>query len=243
MPTIVTLTGTAVAASTLIDRAMRLISQISPGVTPTTDEYTTGLEALNVMLDSWRNEKLMCYAMQDENFTLVAGQQSYTVGSGGDFNTNRPVRIEQAYVVDNAGVSYDVTILTPQEYAAIGLKTSQATYPTYLYYAPDLQTGHIWVYPVPSAAYAMHCLTWTPMQAFATKDETAYFAPGWRRALAYNLAIELAPEYEKDPSPLVMKIANESKAWVKRVNHVPIKMYTELGALINPTHSNILTNA
>lgn len=240
---IVTLTGTAVAASSLIDRAMRLISQISPGVTSTTDEYATGLEALNVMLDSWRNERLMCYALQDETFDLVVGQSSYTVGSGGDFNTNRPVRIEQAYVVDSSNVSYDVTILTAEEYATIGLKNSAATFPTYLYYAPDMQSGHVWVYPVPQAAYEMHCLTWTPMQSFTTKDTTAYLAPGWQRAIAYNLALEIAPEFEKQPSPLVMKIATESKAWVKRVNMQPLKMYSEIPALINPTHSNILTNA
>lgn len=211
---------------------MRLISQISPGVTSTTDEYATGLEALNAMLDSWRNEHLMCYATQDESFDLVANQRSYTIGSGGDFNTNRPVRIDGAYIQEG-GYSYGMFQLNPDEYAAIQAKTAASDWPTHFYYAPDMQSGHVWVYPVPSAAYEIHLLTWTPMQSFATKDETAYLAPGWQRALAYNLAIEISPEFEKQPSPLVMKIASEAKAWVKRVNQTPLKMYTELPLLVN----------
>lgn len=227
----------------MIDRAMRLIAQISPGVTSTTSEYATGLEALNAMLDSWRNERLMVWSILDEPLTLVSGQSSYTVGSGGDLNTNRPVRIESAYLVDSGNVSYQVNILNAEEYAAIALKSSTSTLPNYIYYDPDMASGHLWVYPVPSAAYTLHVLTWTPMQSFTTKETTAYLAPGWERCIAYNLAIEIAPEFEKQPSPLVMKIAQEAKSQIKRINMTPVKMYTELAALINPRHSNILTNA
>lgn len=243
MTTIVTLSGTAVAASTMISRAMRLISQISPGVPPTTDEYASGLEALNSMLDSWRNEELMCIARLDEPLTYVPGQTSYTVGLGGDLNTNRPVRIDAAYLVDNGGVSYDVTILSAEEFISIGLKSSTSTLPNYLYYSPDMPLGNLWPYPVPAAAYTLHILTWTPHMSYTTTGTTAFLAPGWEEAIVYNLAIRLAPEFEKDPSSSVINIAMTSKAYIKRINSRPVKIYNELAALINNHHSNILTNA
>lgn len=237
-----TLTGTAVTAATLIERAMRLISQISPGVSPTADEYTTGLEALNAMLDSWRNEGLMCYAVQDESLTLTPNDGSYTIGESGNLNTNRPTEILAAYIVDSGNVSYDVNILTAEEYAAIGLKASTSTLPNNLYYAPDVPLGNLYLWPVPTAAYTLHILTPTPMGSFALTSTTMYLAPGWREAIASNLAITIAPEFEREASPTVMRMAQQSKAYIKRVNNRPVKMYTELDGLINPYRSNILTN-
>lgn len=243
MPIIVTLSATSVAASTMIDRAMRLIGQISPGVSPTTDEYAVCLEALNDMLDSWRNERLMCYATQDESLTLVSGQASYTIGSAGDLNTNRPTIITYAYLVDNAGVSYDVNILNDKEYAAIGLKASTSTLPNNIYYAPHNPLGNLWVYPVPISAFTLHVLTPTPVMTYTTTATAAILPPGWREAIATNLAVYIAPEFETEASRTVMKMAADSKAYIKRVNNRPVKIYSDLAALVNPLRANILTNA
>lgn len=240
---IATLSATLVAASTMIDRAMRLIGQISPGVSPTTDEYAVCLEALNAMLDSWRNERLMCYTMLDESLTLVPSQASYTIGATGNLDTNRPTIITAAYLVDSANVSYDVNILNYKEYVAIGLKASTSTLPNNIYYSPDVPLGTLWVYPVPTSAFTMHILTPTPMMAYALTSTTAILAPGWQEAIATNLAVYIAPEFETEASRTVMKMAADSKAYIKRVNNRPVKIYSDLAALVNPLRANILTNA
>lgn len=231
MTTIVTLSGTAVAASTLISRAMRLIEQLSPGVSPTTDEYAVCLEALNAMLDSWRNEKLMCVATLDENFEMVAGQSSYTVGPAGDLNTNRPVRIDDAYIV-TGGYSYPLKQLTATEYADITAKANTSDWPMYFYYAPDMPLGNIWVWPVPSSETTMHVLTWTPQMAYTLISTTAYLAPGWEEAIATNLAVTIAPEFHTQPSQTVMLMAQRAKANIKRINMTPIKLRTDLPQLM-----------
>lgn len=238
-----TLTGTAVAGSVLIDRAMRLIEQISPGVSPTTEEYTTCLEAMNAMLDGWRNEGLMSNAVQDESLVLTANDGTYTIGDSGNFNTSRPTKILGAYIVDSANSSYWMTMLNYDEYAAISLKASTSTYPDHLYYAPDVPLGTIYLWPVPTLAYTLHILTPTPMMAFATTATTAYLQPGWRDAIAYNLAVRIAPEFEREASPTVMQMASISKAGIKRANSIPLKIKSDLGALLSPRHMNILTNA
>ena len=78
----------------LVKRSMRLIGALEGGGTPTADEQTDGIAALNSMLDAWSIQGLNVYQVQDEAFTWASGQVSQTIGSGGDFSTARPAQIE-----------------------------------------------------------------------------------------------------------------------------------------------------
>jgi hypothetical protein len=237
MTTIVTLSGTPIAASTIIDRALRIIEQISPGVLPTTDEYAAALVALNGLLDAWRNERLMCLATQDEPLTLVSGQPSYTVGFGGDLNTNRPVRIDRAYVIYQ-GVSFPVDIYTDAQFAAIPYKTQDGPFPTILYYAADMDSGHLWPWPVCNTTdVELHVVTWTSMISFATTATTAALAPGWQDALTFALAVMLAPEYQFPVTQDLREMAKNAKKGIQTVNSVtPISTFD--GSLIGARYRN-----
>ena len=46
--------------------------------------------------------------------------------------------------------------------------------------------------------------------------------PGYERAIKFNLAEELAPEYGTELLPGAIKIANESKKNVIRINSQPV---------------------
>ena len=213
--------GTLIPASQIINRAMRLLAQISPGVLPTTDEYAVGLESLNGMMDAWRNEGLTSITYKDEPFALVPGQASYTIGTTGNFATDRPVKIERAYLVDSNGVSTPIFEMNSDEYASIIVKAQQSSLPYRFYYAASMPNGTIWPWPVPNAAYTMHLITWTPVASFATISTSIAFPPGWEDALAANLAIRVAPEFEQDPTPAVFKMAAETKAGLMRANNKP----------------------
>jgi hypothetical protein len=39
---------------------------------------------------------------------------------------------------------------------------------------------------------------------------------GWERALIYNLALELAPEYSQKPDAYIVKIANDSLGAIRQ---------------------------
>ena len=64
------------------------------------------LRRLNIMFDSWSAQKINVYANTLENFPLIVGANPYTIGVGGNFNTVRPVRIENAYLLDASGGKY-----------------------------------------------------------------------------------------------------------------------------------------
>jgi hypothetical protein len=80
-------------ANDLITRAFRKGRVIGKDEVPAPDEAADALVDLNDMLDEWWIDKLAVFHINVEQFALVAGQQSYTMGAGGNFNTTRPVKV------------------------------------------------------------------------------------------------------------------------------------------------------
>lgn len=227
------------SAQTIIDRALRLIGAIASGESPTTAESNDGLISLNAMISSWQTEKLNVFSYLDTAFTMSASDNSYTVGPGGNFSlTPRPPKLEQVFV-RNANIDYQVELIDYEKWFAIPDKTSSSGIPIYAYYDPTLSTGTLLLWPVPNAAYSLHIITWTSLSELTALSTTITLPQGYERALAYNLAVEVASEYEKQVPNSVMQIAMESKAAIKRMNQRPMLAYTELGYLIRGQRSNI----
>lgn len=227
---------------TIIQRSLRLLEQIGSGEEPTDDEYADALVVMNELIDSWRNEKLMSFAMREETITLSAGDSSYTLGGPGDSGTDRPVSIERAWIVDG-GNSYEVRPMNEADYAAIPAKTTQSSWPDRFLYRPTMSNGTLIVYPVPDATRTLKILARVVTSAFTAITTATNLPPGWDRALAYNLAIELAPEYGVPVPPSVLKGAAESLASIKRANRYaqPTHVATELGAMFAGGRGNILS--
>lgn len=227
----------------VIARSMRLLGQIGSGEAPTTDEYSDGLTALNAMLDSWRNDRLMCFAMQTLTLTLANGDDTYTIGTSGDVNTTRPVEIYSAYIVAS-NITYPVRIINEAEYAAIPAKADTADWPDKLLFRPTVASSlaTVIVHPVPNATRTMKLVARVPVTAFSATSDTVTLPPGWEEAMAANLAIRLAPEFETQPSPAVIQMAKEALAGIKRTNSAaqPKRLYTEL-ALLAGTQSHSIT--
>ena len=222
----------------IIDRAYRLLGQLNLGESADTNESANLLTALNAMLDSWRNERLMCYAVQDQTIPLVSTNATRTVGPSGDLITTRPITIEGAYIV-YSNVSVPVRVIEYDEWAAIPAKTTTSTYPGFLYYQPTMPDGTINLWPIPSGSSTLHILTWTPVLSFASVGLTVTLPPGWEDALAANLAIYIAPEIPVDPRPTVIGMARNTKSMIKKANVRVIKATSELATLLNRSHSNI----
>lgn len=207
-------------AHDLIRGAMRLIGAVDPGEELTASEASDGLEMLNEMLESWSNESLSVYQILQENFALSSGTASYTIGSGGTFNTTRPLDVLSGFIRDS-GTDYPLRILTREEYNQIQVKTTQYQ-PEYLYYEPSVATGRIYLYGVPAKAYAvtdgLYIDSRKQLQSFTALTTSIVLPVGYKRAIRYNLALEIAPEYNRPVPEAVVAIARESKANLKRLN-------------------------
>jgi hypothetical protein len=207
----------------LVTAALRLLGVVAPGESLAASEATDGLSSINRMLSSWSTEGLLIYAVTREEFSLVAGTQSYTMGTGATFSTTRPVKINRAMieVQSSPTVEYELRILTPEEWAFIPAKDQSSDIPTSLYPEGTYPNETLNLYPKPSAAHKLVLYSQKPLTQISTLDTSISLPPGYEEALVYNGAIRLAPEYGRMLSTEVVAIAGESKSNLKRQNHRP----------------------
>ena len=186
----------------IIKRALRKC-----GIRDVTDttKLTEAMNALNDMLESW--EGILHYAPTEESFTLTAGTESYTIGSGGDFDTVRPIELLSAFIRDSSGVDYPVDVtLTKQEYDDIADKDA-SNRPDKLYYAPENPLGKIYFNYAPSSAETFHLASFKPYTAYTATTDTINEPTSYEKAMVFNLAVDLAPEYNITLNPTVVQQA------------------------------------
>ena len=228
-------------AQTLINRAMRLIGALEAGETPTADETTDVLYALNSMLESWRLERLMVYVITDVTHTLTPNDGVYTIGPTQNINVTRPIKISLATVTDS-DVDVPLIIADKQAWENIFDANTVSTYPEVLYYEATYPNATINLWPIPSKANVLTLSLWGVLDGFATAATTVSLPPGYERALAYNLAVEIAPEFQLPVPEAVVGLALNSKASIKRVNSPLIVSQIESASMSGGRY-NVFTDA
>lgn len=209
----------------IIKDAMLNIGVIAIEETPSNAEAEQGLRALNLLIDTWQNESLMIYDIQPRVFPFVAGQQSYTIGTGGNFNTPRPIRIVDAYARDAQGNDYKLEIISQENYADIITKYTSSPLPTCVYYDSNYPLSSLFYWPVPSsAAYSAVLWCWVPITSFTSVATNISLPPGYERVMSYNLAMELAPKFGVAVSADIARLAMSSKAQIQTTNYVVNEM-------------------
>jgi hypothetical protein len=226
----------------LVRAAMRLIQVSAVDTDLTASELQDGIESLNRMIDSWSADELTLYQVIREAFPLVSGQNPYSMGYGGDFNTSRPMKIVDAYLTLNNGsipVDYPMQVLGYDDYNAIRLKTLSTNFPNYLYVQPSFPLSQIYIYPVFSPndpatigpAY-ITLTSWKPFDLIV--DPTAYISlpPGYWEALVFNLAVRIAEEYQFQLRETTVQLAVSAMKRIKRLNQRTVTLQTDV-ALMN----------
>ena len=231
MSIVVGLSGQAITVVDIITAALRLLQVKSPDVDLTADEIHDGLEALNMMVDGWSNESLMIHHISKETFQTTDNTQSYTLGYGAVWNTDRPINVE-AMTVSISGTDWPVKQLAYDDYASIRLKSLHSNFPRFFYVDEGVQFSTVYIYPVPAnPAPTVTLYMRKALETFINPTEVIILPRGYLRALKYNLACELAPEYQTNAGEAVIKAAMTSKADLKRNNHRMITLQTDLTAL------------
>ena len=204
-------------ANELIKASLRAINAIDPNETPKNYLMTLGLEAMNIMLDSWAADGLMVYFETFEDFSLTGGDYDLSIGNAGgeDLSTARPTRVTNAYTT-GSGVNVPMRIISKGKYRALILPEIQSV-PIYLYYNSDYPSGMIYLYPSPQGGLTLY-LSSLKQSTDAVAGTDVDFPPEYSAPIKWNLAEELSTEHGKNVSPIVSSRAITTKRTVQNLN-------------------------
>lgn len=206
-------------ALSYIEAAMGGLGLLRAGETVAAEDAALGLLRLNLLLDAWENEGLFGYATTNNVFTLPASATSRTIGAAQQINMVRPLRLLSGSFSRLSGIDYPLEPVTEGEYNAISLKSSyQLIAPAVCFYDGGVPTGIVYFWPAPASAVEVHLITPTAKTTAANTTTDLVHPPGYQRAIARQLALEIASDFGVEPSVSLRRDAANSKRAINRTN-------------------------
>lgn len=206
----------------LVNESLTLIGRLGPGRIAGPSESAVVLAMANLMLDSWSIKRLTVYTVTATTHALAAGQEYYTIGTGGTWNTARPTVIASAdivAVVEGSLAYFPLEIIGQTEFAALETYADTSIIPKKLYNDGGFPLSSIWLYPIPSTNTTIDLYTWTPLTQFVNLTDTiSSFPPGYGRAVVQALALEIAPAFGLPVSDALISSATAAKEAIESVN-------------------------
>lgn len=238
----------------IISRSYRMLGVLGQG-NPTPNPYQSqvAITVLNNLLLSWSRKRLVIPARQWFTFQLTSGKQNYTMGVKTatvtpDFCTDteasnqvvyRPTQIEQAGVIlpnSPPGQPFELpmAVWTDAQWAVESLKklTGTQIFPMAVWPSGGYPLQTLWMWPVPMAPASVSLYCTQPLAQVignAALIADLDLPDGYEDALAFNLAVNLAPECNKEPSEVVAKRAVETLQDIKNSNLQPIFLRCDSG--------------
>ena len=116
-------------ANDIIQRALRRLGVHAPGESVSGAVAADAFEDLNDMLESWALEGLLVVGSVLENFALTSGTAEYTYGSGGDFDSERPIRLRDGCYVRSGTTDRALNIVPLDVYLRQSNKSDSGSWP------------------------------------------------------------------------------------------------------------------
>jgi len=212
----------------LIQSSLRKLGVYASGEYPTADEVSDALNQINRMLHSWSVEANGIYTQKYESFSLTGGTQDYTYGSGGDFDSARPIRIFNCIFQDN-GNNYNIIETTRANWMGIDRFNLQS-YPRMFLYEPEFPKAKIKFWPVPDDSYTVIFYAVKPLAQYDNNSNDLKLPPEYEEAIEWNLAARLAPEYVGEATRTIMSAAQDTLNKLRTFHAQPVpQIKTNIG--------------
>lgn len=212
------------SAATIGKGALSLIGVLGESETPSTAMASDAWRRLNMMLGSWALQPRTLLITEREVFSMTAGKGSpsnpYTIGPGGDLNTERPIAIAAAATLltsSTPNVETPIAVYTDAQYGGVPIKALSNGLIAGVWYQPTSPLGKVYTYPVvDTVTNDLVLYLRKPLAAFAALTTEYDLPPGADEALEYNLAVRLCAPYSVAVPPDVSALARSSLAVLKR---------------------------
>lgn len=208
----------------LLSSAARLAGILASGAQLDGNMPSEMLTIAQDMIDDWIADGLKVFTVQINTFPLQINKQTYTLGTGGDFNITRPAKISRAGMLLTGSnpvqpPEIPISVLDDDGWANIRVKNVTGNYPLNVYPDYAFPLMNLYFYQIPGLACSVVLYSWQPLSTFPDLNTTdVTFPPSYARALKYNLAVAFMAEYKLPPDPLVLGIAQEALSMLKEVN-------------------------
>lgn len=214
----------------IIKSAMRLAGVLASGESLDAAEQQDALMIANQMLDSWNAERLMAFSITIGEYSLTAGIATYTLGPGGTFNAPRPAKIERVSIVSlnnpNQPLELPIDYYTDRDWSQVPVKNVEGALPTGVYDDGNYPFRNLTYWTIPNVPVKTRIYSWQALTQFPNLVSSVTFPPGYFKAIRYNLAVELFPEFSDagaQLSAITVQQAIQSKAILKTINSPTIQ--------------------
>ena len=162
---------------------------------PVAAQTASALISLNNMI-SLLGADMLQGVVVTESFSVVAADAEYTIGSGGQWDTVRPMAVKSCFLRNDDDYDTPVKILSSQEYINLSNKAFSAR-PTGLYFLPEYPLAKIIFNTSPNAGYDAYFEFVKNFTEFALTSTSVALPPEYKEALVYNLAVSLAEDWDR----------------------------------------------
>ncbi len=182
----------------IVNAAMRKISVLGDGQSPSATQLANGTQALNVMLKTFMSKGMPLWAIVEYSMALTA-TRTYTFGIGQTINISAPLKVMQV-IRENTNDDSQVPLNLRTHYDYNLLSSSSSTgVPTTYWYEPLNQTGKMHIWPTPDTDSitnsTLKIVYQRPFDDMVAGANTLDFPPVWQEAVIYGLAWRLCGEY------------------------------------------------
>jgi len=221
-----TVTGGTTTSRALITRALLSVGAIAEGETPSASLAMQCHAVLAGIVDAWAIDRLFLYQSTRTVQTFVAGQADYTLGTGGDFDQDRPAFVDAITVLDTTSAPAvecpPLRAFTDDEWTRVPDKAMSGDPAIGYTLNRSMPLMTITFYPVP-ASTMYRPVIYAPggiLTDIPPLDTAIVMPPGYYKALHYALAAELSMIPGLSPAPRgdLGKMASLSIARIKSQN-------------------------
>jgi hypothetical protein len=214
--------GAVTGLITFSDGETRTATVTAPGVATWTPALTGTPTAAGNQINT------TTITMSNPAIATLTSADLITYTAPGDFALPRPLRVRNGYTritaSGNTGLDYWYDAQNSiDDYNEIGYKGVPGPWPYLVAYQPLYPYGSLRIYPNPQEAGEVHFWSDVILAQFTSLTQTINLPQGYSRALKKLLAIELCPEYGKNPSPELLRQAWEAREFIKNLNSTPVK--------------------
>jgi len=209
----------------VITGALRKLSVLPSGGTPTTEQTNDAATALNALVKAFQADGMPLWKIKSHTWAVTSGTSNYTIGVGSTLDTPKPLKIIQALYATAGNDNVPMNVINRFDYNNLPLVSASGT-PINLYYQPMNSTGVISLWPTPDNATTEITIHYqAPYEDMDSASNDFDFPSEWIMALIYNLAWSLSPEYGIPPTDRGL-LQKEALYWHEYV----LSMGTEEGS-------------